>query len=148
MAKEVKSIKVHPDYESQEINFRQKLGWEFVSTQEIYNKDTHMESSFFSDSITSVTETVHYVKLTFQRDRSMVNPRLLDLEREIDNLNPPDEPHQFGSLALLVGFFIYIIPYVVMKMHNKKQMKLYNEEYDIYKNRLNTLLAEVDALQE
>ena len=42
MAEAIKSFKVHPDYASEEINYRQRFGWEFVSTQEIYNKDTHL----------------------------------------------------------------------------------------------------------
>ena len=147
MAKEVKSIKVHPDYESEEIEFRQKFGWEFVSTQEIYNKDTHMESSLFSDTITSVTETVHYVKLTFQRDRSTVNPKLLDLEREIDNLSPPAEPHQFGFLSMYLGLITCIVPYFFMRSHNKKQMKMYTQARTYYEDTLHSLLKQVDALQ-
>lgn len=38
MAKEIKSFKVHPDYEEAEINFRRKVGWEFISTQEFIIK--------------------------------------------------------------------------------------------------------------
>ena len=30
MAKEIKSFKCHPNYEHAEIEFRQKVGWEFV----------------------------------------------------------------------------------------------------------------------
>ncbi len=92
MSEEIKSFKVHPDYESEEINYRQRFGWEFVSTQEIYNKDTHLErgiSDIILDTTTSVTETTHYVKLTFKRDRSKINPRLVEIEEELEHLSPP-----------------------------------------------------------
>ena len=150
MANEIKSFKIHPDYESEEISFRQKFGWKFVSTQEVYNKDTHIERGFSDiilDTSTCVTETVHYVKLTFQRDRTSVNPRLLELENKIDRLNPPAAPHQWGELAMLGGCLFCFPSYFVMKSGNKKRMKKYSQDYQRYENELNSLMAEVDALQ-
>lgn len=148
MAKEIKSFKCNPDYEQDEIEFRQKVGWEFVSTQEIYNKDTHMESSIFSDSVTSVTETVHYVKLTFQRERKNVNPELLDLEQRIDNFRAPKPPKTWGGLLILGGFAMYIIPGILMLRSNNKKKKQYEIEYKEWSDEFNRLLARVDELQD
>ena len=150
MASEVKSFKVHPDYESEEITFRQKFGWKFVSTQEVYNKDTHLErgiSDIILDTTTSVTETVHYVKLTFQRDRDVVNPKLLELESRIDRLSPPIAPHQWGDLAMLGGYLLCFPSYFIMKSGNKKRMRQYQYASQKYEAELNALLAEVDSLQ-
>ena len=114
MAKEIKSFTCHPDYEQEVIDFRRKVGWEFISTQEIYNKDTHMEGGFFTNTITSITETTHYVKITFQRDRDKVNPELLSLERQIDDSHAPKEPRTWGGLALALGFGMWILPGIFM----------------------------------
>lgn len=147
MAKEIKSFKCHPDYEQAEIEFRQKVGWEFVSTQEIYNKDTHMESSIFSDTITSVTETTHYVKLTFQREPDKVNPELISLERKIDTLSPPPEPHLWGWIAIAIGLCFYILPGVGLIYLNKKKKEEYEEEKAVWSAEFDRLLARVDELQ-
>lgn len=146
MAKEIKSFKVTPSAEHQEIEFRQKCGWEFVSTQEIYNQDTHLESSIFSDTITSVTETTHYVKLTFQRERENVRPEILQLEEEIDNSYPPSEPKLWGGIALFVGFITYIIPGVLMMRSNKRKKEDYEIRYDRWKNEFEGMLARLDEL--
>ncbi|MCI9427744.1 MAG: hypothetical protein HFI81_08325 [Eubacterium sp.] len=147
MAKEIKSFKVHPDYEEAEINFRRKVGWEFISTQEIYNKDTHMEGGIFTDTVTSVTETTHFVKLTFQRETENVNPELISLERQIDNMRPPEEPHTWGTMALIVGFMLYVLPGIFMMSSNKKKKQEYERVYSEYQNEFRRLLARVDELQ-
>lgn len=147
MAKEIKSFKCNPQYEQQEIEFRQKCGWEFVSTQEIYNQDTHLESSVFSSYVTSVTETTHYVKLTFQRERENVAPEILKLEQEIDNSNPPCEPHTWGGLAIFIGFCMYIIPGILMLVSNKKKKEDYQHRYAVWSDELDDLFARLDRLQ-
>lgn len=147
MAKEIKSFKCHPDYEQAEINFRQKVGWEFVSTQEIYNKDTHMESSVFSDTITSVTETTHYVKLTFQREPDKVNPELISLERKIDTLSPPEEPYYWGWIAIGIGLCCFILPGVGLIYLNKMKRDSYKIEKKEWSDEFDRLMARVDELQ-
>lgn len=146
MAKEIKSFKCSPEAEQQEIEFRQKCGWEFVSTQEIYNQDTHLESSIFTDTITSVTETTHYVKLTFQRDRDNVKPEILQLEQKIDNSYPPSEPKLWSGLFIFGGFLIYIIPGILMLHSNKKKKESYQAQYDSWKNEFEDMLASLDQL--
>lgn len=147
MAKEIRSFKCTPQAEHQEIEFRQKCGWEFVSTQEIYNQDTHLESSIFSDSITSVTKTTHYVKLTFQRERENVKPEILDLEQRIDNSYPPSQPRLWSGLWILFGFCAYIIPGILMLSTNKKRKEQYQREYDAWSDEFDRMLRELDALQ-
>ena len=68
---ENKSISVAPKYEQETIEIHNRFGWLLVSTQEIYNQDSHIERR--GDSLYNVTETENYVKLMFTRDKDMPN---------------------------------------------------------------------------
>ena len=146
MAKETKSVKVHPDYEAECIAFEQRFGWELFNTQEVYNKDTHLENSFFTDTITSVTETTHYVKLTFQRETEKVSTELKQLERDFDNLTYPEEPRYWSKLFILGGFMIYVIPGIVMICTNKRKRENYEAEIANYNNRHAELMGRLDQI--
>lgn len=148
MAEQIKSVKVNPSYETMEIAYRQKCGWEFVSTQEIYNKDTHLEGSVFGNTITSVTETTHYVKLTFKRDPNNVKSEILELERQIDNLYVPEYPNLMGTTAYLLCFcFLAGIGVIIPWSINKNRKRKYEEENNIYQNQLNELMTKLDQAQ-
>ena len=66
MAKEIKTITVKPNEDAQTIQNFQCFGWTLLSSQEVYNKDSHLEA--WGKNTYSVTQTTHYVKLTFERD--------------------------------------------------------------------------------
>ena len=66
---ESKSIEVSPKEEQSTIDTFGKFGWSLVSSQEIFNKDSHLERR--GDTIQNVTETTNYVKLVFNRDKDM-----------------------------------------------------------------------------
>lgn len=68
---ENKSISVAPKYEQETIEIHNRFGWLLVSTQVIYNQDSHIERR--GDSLYNVTETENYVKLMFTRDKDMPN---------------------------------------------------------------------------
>ncbi len=88
MAKETKSISVHPDNEQSTIDLYQTFGWELQSSQEIFNKDSHLERD--GDNINSVTTTTNYVKLVFARNTEMKNYRqLADLENRYNKIHTP-----------------------------------------------------------
>jgi hypothetical protein len=101
-AKEIKSISVAPAAEEDTINEWQSFGWELKSSQEIKNKDSHLERR--GDDLVSVTETEHYVKLTFERDPARQNyAELVSLQREYESIpNPSAPPKRFGIFFLII----------------------------------------------
>jgi hypothetical protein len=110
MAKEFKTLNVAPGGENEAIEFWQHFGWELMGApQEIFNKDTHLEKD--GDNINSVTETTHYIKLSFQRDTTMNHySELVSLQKEYEAIpNPSVPPKKFGKLFLiLIGISLLI----------------------------------------
>jgi hypothetical protein len=81
MSIESKSITVAPSEEQQVIRKHEQFGWILKSSQEIYNKDSHLESRF--SGLYNVTTTKNYVKLVFQRDTEMPQrDRIQSLENQ------------------------------------------------------------------
>jgi hypothetical protein len=101
MAKEIKSINVAPQAEETTINFWQIWGWELKSTQEIKTQDVQTYTGQSSDGSTRYYETKpgeHYVKLTFEREKSMPNyAELCELEQKYDSIYFPEEPKEPGE---------------------------------------------------
>jgi hypothetical protein len=124
---ESKSIQVHPNDEQSMIEFMQKFGWNLLSTQEIKTKDSHLEQR--GDSIYSVTESEHYVKLAFSRDLDMPHLKeIKEIENEYLNLpNPPPVPKVFPMWALAVtvltcgaGLLVWLIYYLAFYKPKKQ----------------------------
>jgi hypothetical protein len=118
MAKETQYIQVAPSAVNETIEIWRYFGWELMGTpQEVYNKDSHNEKR--GDSLYSVTETTHYVKITFQREQSMPNyAELCDLEQKFHALpivgnrpeiiNLPDPSGcviALSIVAIIIGVF-------------------------------------------
>lgn len=102
MARETKSITVAPSDEQDAIEIWQVFGWELLSSQEIFNKDTHKETR--NDGIYDVTTTTNYVKLVFSRETTMPNyAQIVALEREYDNIRTPVYYEPTGSGLLKFG---------------------------------------------
>ncbi len=68
MAMEIKTLDVKNSKEAETIEFWAQFGWVLKSSQRIYNKDSHLEQR--GDSTYSVTETVDFTKLVFERDKN------------------------------------------------------------------------------
>lgn len=66
---EKKTVTCIPSDENRIIDVYQAFGWMLDSSQEVYNKDSHIEGR--RDGNYSVTETTNYVKLVFARDKDM-----------------------------------------------------------------------------
>lgn len=109
MAKESKSISVLPSEEQSTIQVYQTFGWELQSSQEIFNRDSHLEKDNNGD-INSVTTTTNYVKLVFCRNTEMKNyHQLVDLERRYNNISFPVSKSAkvwfiLGLIAAVFGF--------------------------------------------
>ena len=132
---ETKIIKVQPSEEESAIRFMQIFKWDLINNQEVYNKNTRMEDDFWTEGINVITETTHYVKLTFRRDTNI--PCYLELikyENEYRDLLNIDKPKKFtnrwdslfgicfifigsfgtllGLISLNPGIFIHLLLFV------------------------------------
>ncbi|MCL2217721.1 MAG: hypothetical protein FWB91_11985 [Defluviitaleaceae bacterium] len=124
MAKEVKSIDVHPDSEQAAVNVHQAFGWEFHSTQEV--TENYQERR--GDDIYQVR--TKKIKLTFQREKTMPNyAQLVDLERQYYAVPSTPPPVRFGMIWLIIsaiGLIAYILPGVLIIIWRfKRYSKLY-----------------------
>ncbi len=142
--KETKSMNIQPGTEEQVINLWRSFGWELIGApQEIYNKDSHQEMQ--GDDLYNVTETTHYVKITFERDPARPNyEELKSLESQYYSIEDPYFPPapRFITLLwvilILAGFFLFIVPGVILLVLHivsfvKKNKKWNYEEYPEYK---------------
>lgn len=78
---ESKSISVAPEQEQEAISKHEMFGWQLLSSNEVYNKDSRLETR--GDEIWNVTTTTNYVKLVFQRDAEMPNiEQIKSLEKD------------------------------------------------------------------
>lgn len=81
MAFEIKTLEIKNSEEDSTIRFWAQFGWSLKSSQRIYNKDSHLEKR--GDEVYSVTETVDYTKLVFERDKAHPNyKQIVELETE------------------------------------------------------------------
>ncbi len=69
MAMEIKTLDISNDAEDTTIQLYQDFGWSLKSSQRVFNRDSHLEGG--GDSVYSVTNTVDFTKLVFERDKSM-----------------------------------------------------------------------------
>lgn len=161
MAKETKSISIVPSEEQDTIELWQKFGWELVSSQEIFNRDSHLEQS--GDSVNTVTTTTNYVKLVFARDKEMKNySEIVDLENRFNNVSFPirksakplfilgvvggaagfgliTEKPVIGVPLLIIGVAVLILGFVKKSKNNK----IYNAEYSAAIAKRREILEEV-----
>ena len=78
---EIKTLEVQNYEEEATIRYWQQFGWNLKSSQRVYSKDSHLETR--SSGIYSVTETVDFVKLVLERDKSSANyDEIVKLEKE------------------------------------------------------------------
>lgn len=97
------SFQVHPNNEQAQIDLMQKFHWSLLTTQEIKTIDNHLERR--GDDIYQVTNSEHYVKLTF--NRSLDLPNLNDvkrLEQQYNSLPYPTYPKLFP-----ISIWVWII---------------------------------------
>lgn len=97
------TFQVHPNNEQAQIDLMQKFHWSLLTTQEIKTIDNHLERR--GDDIYQVTNSEHYVKLTFNRQLDL--PNLNDikrLEQQYNSLPYPTYPKLFP-----ISIWVWII---------------------------------------
>ncbi len=164
MAKETKSLSVAPSAEASTIEIYQIFGWELMSSQEIYNKDSHLEDR--GGDTYSVTETTHYIKLVFSRDTNMDNYyELTDLERKYWSITYPKKPSSAGLFILSIlgigggfalsaeigvpGILISVVGiavFVLACINKSKKTKQYNEECNLCAKKEREILSKAKTL--
>ena len=91
MATEFKSLDISVDQEEKIIQAFQSFGWRCIGSQRIFNQTTTPTAAISYESYTYVhseTETVDFVRLTFERDKKMPNyEEIVELEDEFWSLN-------------------------------------------------------------
>ena len=102
MAKETKTVEVGPDYADDAVNTWAVFGWEFHSRQTIKNKSSKLENR--GGSLYQVTESEHYVELTFQRDTSIPHYAELNaLQKQYDAVpGPGKRSNLFSKFSLII----------------------------------------------
>ena len=109
---EKKSVTCRPFEENSTIQKYESFGWTLDSSQEVFNKDSHVEGRYGGN--VSVTETTNYVKLLFSRDKDMpYYEKIVELENQYD-LVKVEEPSKSGkgcssAIAALYGWPLAII---------------------------------------
>lgn len=92
MAMEIKTLEIKNSEEQETIEFWAQFGWQLKSSQRIYNKDSHLEQR--GNSTYSVTETIDFTTLVFERDKNGPNySTIARLEREYFSIDPGTCPH-------------------------------------------------------
>ena len=105
MAQETKSLTVSPSEEQNTIELYQSFGWELKSSQEIFNKDSHLESR--SDGTYNVTTTTNYVKLVFSREKTIPHyDELVKLENDYSLTVLPIKPS--GKVLFILGGILIV----------------------------------------
>ncbi|MDR2592646.1 MAG: hypothetical protein LBC59_07565 [Chitinispirillales bacterium] len=121
MAKETKFITVEPSETENTIDLWQNFGWVLIGVpQEILSQTSgtsHLERR--GDSIYSVRNagtTIHYVRITFQRDKNMPNyAELVRLEKAYHTeSNLPSQPFKLSSFSIFYGIIPLIIGFLCM----------------------------------
>lgn len=129
---ETKTLTVSPDAEESTIELYASFAWNLKSSQEIKNKDSHLERR--GDDIVSVTETEHYIKLVFDRDTKRENyARIKELENTYFNIMSQEpELRQVNTSAVVAGILLlmYVVPGVIYLVLKSKAKKKAREEYE------------------
>lgn len=108
---ESKSVRVAPAAEQSTIDRYQKFGWVLLGSQEVFNRDSHLEEGA-PGTINSVTETTHFVKLVFQRDMDMpYYNKIKELDEQFEvTLDELDSSRRLRRWSLLgsipLGFLV------------------------------------------
>ena len=147
MAKETKFIEVDPNRVNSTIEMWQNFGWEIIGTpQEINYTTTHRTQETDKHYSSEYSTKTNYVKITFQRDKSMQHyDELVGLESIYYSSAPskpcePEKPSAFGCLWIIlsgVGLVFCVLPGVAIiiwrLVRYNDVKKTYEEEYSKYK---------------
>jgi len=101
------SFQVHPNDEQEQIKLMEAFPWSLLNSQEVKTVDSHLEQR--GDDIYSVTNSEHYVKLTFSRELDLPNlGKIKQLEQQFFSLPVPKYPKLFpGTIWLYLVLTLF-----------------------------------------
>lgn len=149
---EYKTRDVNNEDEASTIEFWSRFGWTLKSSQRVYNKDTHLESS--GNGLRSVTETTDFTRLVFERDKGMPNySQIAELENRYLTLlsQRPIEPKMNGTEGILLVFLLLmgVVPGIVYFVYLiKKQVKakeVYSTEFAAWEEKMKKECTEINS---
>ena len=114
---ESKTFQCHPNDAQEQINFHQQFHWSLISSQDVKTVDNSLEKR--GDTVYSVRQSEHYVKLTFSRDLDAPNiHEIKKLESAYNALREPVRkelkyPKDHKDI-IFVGMWVSIIPFPVV----------------------------------
>lgn len=125
MAKEFKTLNVTTENEERTIRVFQSFGWTLKNNQEIYVKDSHSE--VWGNQRYSVTETTHYVKLSFERDGSKLKyyQQLCQLEKAFYAIPEPKKPQKKWKNFFVAMYVIYGLLALILLLTPAKEVALF-----------------------
>jgi len=150
MAKETKFIEVEPNEVNSTLEVWQNFGWESMGIQEIKTQDVQIFTGQDRDGTEhyKTKRGENYVKITFQRDKSMPNyAELVELESIYCSSPPskpdePEKPSMFGFIWVIltiVGLIAWVIPGIIIIIWRIVRYsglkKNYDETYPQYRKK-------------
>ena len=101
------SFQVHPNDRQEQINQMQEFHWSLLSAQDVKTVDNHMEKR--GGDIYSVTNSEHYVVLTFSRPLDLPNlNEVKRIEQSFYGLPVPQYPKLFpGTIWLYLVLTLF-----------------------------------------
>jgi hypothetical protein len=173
MAKETKTITVHPDRVQDSMDEHQIFGWDVLSNQEVKTVDSHLENK--GGDLYSVTKTEHYIRLTYQRDPSSIPnySEIAALDKEYFAVPHPGRRSNLfskfsliilgiGLLAIIMGFsqlefgIAGLIGYILVGaaiialrvfFHIRKN-KRWDNDFAVYSNKRTEIAEKAKGLQK
>lgn len=173
MAKEFKTINVSTANEERTVRAFQGFGWTLKGNQVVHNRDSHLEA--VGNTLYSVTQTIHYVKLSFERDGSKLKyyQQLRQLEDMFWSVPEPKKPDKkwanfyiiMYAIFGLFAFLMFIIPVsalnvpglmfaavaalnVYLHYQHKQKVKAWQEAYNKCWRKREQILAKAEPYLE
>ena len=158
---EIKTLEIQNALETHYTDLYLSFGWTLKSSQRVFDRDSHLESR--GDVVYSVTNTVDYTKLVFERDTAMPNyDTLKRLEEEYHNIESilpinipsivPKTPEQWGKTtspdvvvdgnglkAFVAGLVLTVIGFIVVA-------KIVFPDDPLFSKKIGSLIVEVLSL--
>lgn len=121
---DIKTMTVAPEMENETISLWQDFGYNLKNSQEVYNETERFEQDgldYLLRRIRTVKDTVHYVKLIFERDHNIPHyQELRDLEDQFNAVpHPGERGRRYSSYEIFMGLMCCTVPGVLRWMHNR-----------------------------
>lgn len=103
-----KTLAVIPQNEARTIKLWESFGYSLVSSDQVYNEDSHLE--FQGDYVFRKTDTTNYVKLVFEYDDAKPNAdKLMALHGEAIDIQHSIHDYSWSTTSKIVGGIVILM---------------------------------------